>query len=109
MSVYILYPTKNFEAKRPRVNFIVRSFVRSFASVVRSSFVRRDLSVDAQVFSTSRSFSEKKSLGRRDRFRPKIVEIAAILAIFEQFEILKIHIPLFGEFRRSSRDLYRNP
>ena len=56
----------------------------------------------------------KKKLGRRDRFRPKIVEIGAILGIFEPFEILKIkktnrHMPLFGEFGRSSRDLYRNP
>ena len=55
----------------------------------------------------------QKNLGRRDRFRPKIVEIGAILGIFEPFEILKIkknrHMPLFGEFGRSSRDLYRNP
>ena len=51
----------------------------------------------------------QKNLGRRDRFRPKIVEIGAILAIFEPFEVLKIHMPLFGEFGRSSRDLYRNP
>ena len=29
----------------------------------------------------------KKSLGRRDGFRPKIVEIGAILAIFEPFEV----------------------
>ena len=32
----------------------------------------------------------QKNLGRRDRFRPKIVEIGAILGIFEPFEILKI-------------------
>ena len=30
---------------------------------------------------------EKKSLGRRDEFRQKIVEIGAILAIFEAFEV----------------------
>ena len=61
----------------------------------------------------ARNFLQKK-LGRRDRFRPKIVEIGAILGIFEPFKILKIfkknrHMPLFGEFGRSSRDLYRNP
>ena len=44
------------------------------------------------------------SFRRCDRFRPKIVEIGAILAIFEPFEVFKIHMPLFGEFGRSSRD-----
>ena len=59
--------------------------------------------------STSRKFLKNEKSGRRDRFRPKIVEIGAILAIFEPFEVWKIHMPLFGEFGRSSRDLYRNP
>ena len=43
------YPAKSFVAKRPSVDFLVRS-----------SLVRRDLSVDAQMFSTSRSFLENK-------------------------------------------------
>ena len=43
--------------------------------------------------------------GRRDRFRPKIVEIGAILAIFEPFEVRKFRTPFFGEFGRSSQDL----
>ena len=48
-----------------------------------------------------------------------MVKIGTILAIFELFEILlfgkistknskKIDMPHFGEFSRSSRDLYRN-
>ena len=40
---------------------------------------------DARILA-ARKFS-KKSSGRRDRFRPKIVEIGAILAIFEPFEV----------------------
>ena len=51
----------------------------------------------------------KKSLERRDRFRPKILEIEAILAIFGPREGWKIRVPLLGEFSRSSQDLYRNP
>ena len=37
---------------------------------------------------------------RCDEFRQKIVKIGAILAIFELFEVLKIHMPLFGEIGR---------
>ena len=59
-----------------------------------------------KIIDGAKSF--EKSLGRRDRFRPKIVEIGDILAIFEPFEVLKIHMPLFGDFGRASRDLYRN-
>ena len=44
-------------------------------------------------------------MGRCDRFRQKIVEIGAILAIFEAFEVRKICMQLFGEFSRSSQDL----
>ena len=54
-------------------------------------------------FLAARKFQKK--LGRRDRFRPKIVEIGVILAIFKPFEVLKIHMPLFGEFSWSSQDL----
>ena len=104
MAVYILYPTKRFVANVPPVNF--------FRAFVRLSFVRRSF---ATIFPLARFFFRrrenfwKQSLGRRDRFHPKIVEIGAILAIFEPFEVLEIHMPLFGEFGRSSRDLYRNP
>ena len=71
------------------------------------------------IVTTQSSFWKTKS-DRRDRFRPRIVEIGAILTIFEPFEVLlfcknleqideKIHMPLFGEFSRSSRDLYLDP
>ena len=59
-------------------------------------------------FSSTRKFRRrenfgKKSLGRCDRFRQKIVEIGANLAIFEPKYTSKNHTPLFGEFSRSSR------
>ena len=47
----------------------------------------------------------KKSLGRRDCFPPKIVEIGAILAIFEPFQVRQFCMPFFGELGRSSQDL----
>ena len=54
---------------------------RSFdLSCVAIFFGRREL------FFRPRENLGNKSLGRRDRFRPKIVEIGAILAIFEPFE-----------------------
>ena len=61
-------------------------------------------------FSSTRKFRRrenfgKKSLGRCDRFRQKIVEIGANLAIFEPKYTSKNHTPLFGEFSRSSQDL----
>ena len=46
----------------------------------------------------------EKKLGRPDRFRQKIVEIGAILAIFEPLEVRKFRTPFFGEFGRSSQD-----
>ena len=55
-------------------------------------------------FPTARKYG-KKSSERRDRFRQKIVEIGAILAIFEPFEVRKFRMPLFGEFGRSSQGL----
>ena len=57
---------------------------RGRPSIIMARSVRRRI-----IFST-REFFGKKKLGRRDRFRPKIVEIGAILGIFEPFEILKI-------------------
>ena len=52
-------------------------------SCVAKFFRRRD------KFFRPRENLGKKSLGRRDRFRPKIVEIGAILAIFEPFDVWK--------------------
>ena len=90
----------------------------------RKLFVR--LFVVANCFSSTRIFFRrpgnfgKDRSPRRDQNRPRIVEVEAIHAIFEPFEVLrfdkistkktrKIHMPLFDEFSRSSRDLYRNP
>ena len=70
------------------------------------SFVRspRKIFVDAKNISARQFFSKTKS-GRRDRFRPKIVQIGAILAIFELFKVRKFRMPFFDEFGRSSQDL----
>ena len=59
----------------------------------------------ATAATTARKTFRKFSSGRRDRFRQKIVEIGAILAIFEPFEVRKFRMPFFGEFSRSSQDL----
>ena len=75
--------------------------VRSF---VRESFVHDDFFVDAQIFSTTHKFLNK-SLSRPDGFHPNIVEIGAIRAIMEPFEVRKFHMPFFGEFNRFSKDL----
>ena len=64
---------------------------------------------DERKNSKKAKFLSNDRSGHDDQFCPKIVEIGATLAIFQPFEVLKIHMPLFGEFRRSSRDLYRNP
>ena len=77
---------------------VVRSFVCAFARSLRKFFG------DAKI-SAAQEFS-KKSSGRRDRFRPKIVEIGDILAIFWPFEA---ETPLLGELSRSSRDSLHNP
>ena len=91
-------------------------FVRSVGSVSKTGPVRSGLrsriglaliSVrigSTKFFPTAWNF-QKKSLERRDRFRQKIVEIGAILAIFEPFEVWKIRVPFFGEFGQSSQDL----
>ena len=75
--------------------FSKRAACKLFRSFVRPSFVRRDFFVDAKIVSTARKFL-KKSLGRRDRFRPKIVEIGAILAIFRPFEVSELEQGLQG-------------
>ena len=68
------------------------------------SFVRRDFWSARKFFGRSENFSKTRS-ARRGRFRQKIIEIGAILAIFEPFEVRKFRVPLFGEFGRSSQDL----
>ena len=59
--------------------------------------------VSLAIFPLTRKFFRRreilgKKLGRGDRFRPKIVEIGAILAIFEPFEVRNFRMPFFGEF-----------
>ena len=71
---------------------------------VRSSARRERVFGGANIFQRRKNF-RKKSLGRRERFRPRIVKIGAILAIFEPFEVQKFCMPFFGEFSRSSQDL----
>ena len=50
----------------------------------------------------------KEILGRRERVRPKILEIRVILAILRPLEVLKNYMPNymphFGDFDRSSQD-----
>ena len=70
---------------------------------------RRALMSSARKKFRPRETFLKDRSGRHDQNRPRIVKTRAILVIFEPFEVSKIHMPLFGEFGRSSRDLYRNP
>ena len=53
-------------------------------------------------------FLLKKNSGRRDRLRPKIVEIGAILAIFEQFEVSKLTCHFSANFADRPR-IYIEP
>ena len=74
--MFVLCPSIRFRLRvTPQKTFFVRSFVRSFV---------------AKIFGRRENFW-KKSLGRRDRFRQKIVKIGAILAIFEPLQVF-----LFG-------------
>ena len=83
MAMFILCPSIRFRLRvTPQKLFF--PFVLSF---VRSS---REFFVDAKIFSVARKF-RKKSLGRRDRFRQKIVKIGVILAIFQPFEDFERH------------------
>ena len=96
-----LLPSIKFRLRVTPQKTFFRLFFRSFARRENFSSVRFFFS--ARKFSSARKFGEK-NLGRRDRFRPKIVEIGSILAIFKPFQVLKIHMPLLGEFSRSSQD-----
>ena len=87
-------------------------FVRSVRSVPQSGMVRSLVSershadlcqdlVSEEKFRRREIFT-KKSSERRDRFCQKIMDIGGILVIFELCEIVKIRVPLFGDFSRSS-------
>ena len=83
---------------RAAAGSVIFDFVRPFAR--RENFRRRE------NFLTTRTFPKKNGLGRRERFRPKIVKIGAILVIFWPFEA---ETPLLGELSRSSWDSLHNP
>ena len=102
-------------------------FVRSVGSVPKSGPVRSGLRsriglalISVRIsptknFPTARKI-RKKSSERRDRFRQKIVEIGAILAIFEPFEVLEnSHAtfwrirPIVPGFRRLLITIQSNP
>ena len=104
MTASILYPSITIRLRRLPGTFwlLVRSIVRA----LRIFFRRREFFYVAAKIFRPRENLGKKSLDRRDQFCPKIVEIGAILAIFKPFQVLKIHMPLLGEFSRSSQDLY---
>ena len=84
MTASILYPSITIRLRRLPGTFwhLVRSIVRAL----------RNFFIAAKFFSSPRKFFRprenlgKQSLDRRDQFCPKIVEIGAILAIFEPFE-----------------------
>ena len=82
-----------------RIHLVVRSFVLAFACSSRKFLAARKFFDDAKI-------SKKEGLGRRERFRPKIVKIGAILAIVWPFEA---ETPFLGELSRSSRDSLHNP
>ena len=98
--------SKNFD-KRPGES----SFHKGFRYKSRDDWLNSPKS-GVSHFSPTICRSQKKTKhrsARRDENRPRIVKIGVILAIFEPLKILKNHMQLFREFRRSSRDLYRNP
>ena len=84
------------------MGFHVRTYVRT--SLGARSIPGKSIPEKKRKIRRRENFG-KKNWGRRDRFRQKIVEIEAILAIFEAFEVRKFCMPLFGEFSRSSQDL----
>ena len=86
----ILYPSITIRLRR-----LPDTFWHLVRSIVRAS---RIFFVAAKIVSSARKFGEK-NWGRCDRFRPKIVEIGAILAIFEPFEKLKNSLATFGRIQ----------
>ena len=81
----ILYPSITIRLRRLPGTFwhLVRSIVRA----LRNFFVAAIFFSSLRKFFRLRENLGKKSLDRRDQFCPKIVEIGAILAIFEPFEV----------------------
>ena len=71
---------------------------------VRSSARRENFFGGAKYFRRRKNFT-KQSLGRRKRFRPRLLKIGAILTIFEPFKVQNFCMPSFSEFSRSSQDL----
>ena len=66
---------------------------------------RRNKFLPTQFFFSVPGNFQKIKFGSSQSISSKIIEIGAILAIFEAFEVLEIHMPLFREFSWSSRDL----
>ena len=78
-----------------------RNGIRNFRTSNSSKIIRM-----APIWTSFGPKLFSKSSSRRcDRCRQEIVEIGAILAIFEPFEVRKFRMPFFGEFSRSSQDL----
>ena len=79
--MFVVLPSIKFSWQGSRQKTLFRSFLRLF--------VRRENFSSAQfVFNDAKNLA-KTNLSRRDRFRQKIVEIGAILAIFKPFEVWK--------------------
>ena len=105
----LLYSTTGYETLIPYQNpFILvpehRSKTSTTTSTTTTTTVWFFFSTTRKIFRRHEKFRKKRS-GRCDRFGPKIVEIGAILAIFEPFEVWNFCMPFFGEFGRSSQDL----
>ena len=83
MAIFILCPSIRFRLRVTPQKLFFRSFFRSFA--------RRENFSSTRNFFRSREHIRKKSLGRRDRFRQRIVKIGVILAIFRPFEDFERH------------------
>ena len=96
MAISILF----FVRKRSRANFF-----ELFAKVFRRFRPRRNF-FDGPIFFSNFSWQ------RCDSFGPKIVEIGAILAIFQPFEIFRIFFSLYGAVNHKGkirRDLNPQP
>ena len=103
-------------------NFCVKSYVRPVRRIgteirsgpVRSGPVRSAVSDRSRTDlgpdrSHKKSFDGAKFFEKLDRVAAiDFVKIAAILAIFESFEVRKYRMPFFGEFSRSSQDLHES-
>ena len=75
----------------------------------RSFVVRRNLSVDEHIFLTWHFFFWKRKFGSTTAISSKNQRNCSFPRDFYLFEVLKIHMPLFGEFGRSAQDLHGSP